>query len=206
MSSPVPSSSRRRLLVAATALWALGLAGGLAALGVYSSDAGSQAPAPSVWPADLAAGELVRVEGAATGMIFLHPRCVCSAASLEELRSLVAGAPRGTRWYAVTYRPANEEADWGRELIGALESVPGLRRVDDPEGELARRFGAHTSGHLVLYGGDGRHLYSGGITGARGHVGDNRGRSLAARSLEQDQPCCAESPVFGCPILPPEEL
>jgi hypothetical protein len=73
-----------------------------------------------------------------------------------------------------------------------------VRVAPDRNGVEARRFGAGTSGHVVIYGGDGRLLFSGGITGARGHVGDNVGLERAIASLRADSPTCARSPVFGC--------
>jgi hypothetical protein len=41
--------------------------------------------------------------------------------------------------------------------------------------------------------------YSGGITGARGHAGDNAGLRALTTALERPSPGVA-GPVFGCPL------
>ena len=56
-----------------------------------------------------------------------------------------------------------------------------------------------TSGHALLFDRDGRLLFRGGITPARGHEGDNFGASAIAARLA-GRPARAEAPVFGCPI------
>jgi hypothetical protein len=56
----------------------------------------------------------------------------------------------------------------------------------------------------MLYDGNGRLLFSGGITGARGHSGDNAGRSTVLSLLSRDTVDRAETPVFGCSLFDPE--
>ena len=60
-----------------------------------------------------------------------------------------------------------------------------------------------TSGHALLFDRDGHLLFSGGITPARGHEGDNFGASAIAARLA-GRPAPAETPVFGCPIAGPD--
>ena len=52
----------------------------------------------------------------------------------------------------------------------------------DDDGAEARRFGAETSGQTLLYDARGALAFSGGITGARGHAGDNAGRASLRRA------------------------
>ncbi len=47
----------------------------------------------------------------------------------------------------------------------------------DDDGAEAKRFGAETSGQTLLYDERGTLAFSGGITGSRGHAGDNAGRA-----------------------------
>jgi hypothetical protein len=73
--------------------------------------------------------------------------------------------------------------------------------LDDVDGTEARRFGALTSGQVVVYDADGRLRFSGGITPARGHAGDNAGRSAIIALLEGASSASVETPVFGCSLL-----
>jgi hypothetical protein len=43
-------------------------------------------------------------------------------------------------------------------------------------------------------------MFSGGITDARGHAGDNDGRDAVEAYLTGGVPGCTQTPVFGCPI------
>ena len=65
----------------------------------------------------------------------------------------------------------------------------------------ATRFGALTSGHVLLYGADAALLFSGGITASRGHVGENPGRSAIVTLLSGQRPERGRTPTFGC-LLP----
>jgi hypothetical protein len=84
--------------------------------------------------------------------------------------------------------------------------------VRDDSGREAGRFGAATLGQTLLYDADGSLLFSGGITAARGHAGDNAGRSelvsLLNRGLSapvvtmnRGQSARDATHVFGCPLF-----
>jgi hypothetical protein len=75
-------------------------------------------------------------------------------------------------------------------------AVPGVRVVRD-DGAEAWRFGARVSGQVMVYDHAGRLQFSGGITGARGHEGDNAGRD-AIEALLAGRPHAASAFVFGC--------
>ena len=72
--------------------------------------------------------------------------------------------------------------------------------VVDDNGVEARRFHAVTSGQTALYDIEGRLLFSGGITGSRGHSGDNAGRSAIVSLLNTGDAERTETSVFGCPL------
>jgi hypothetical protein len=73
--------------------------------------------------------------------------------------------------------------------------------LSDPEGREAQRFGAATSGHTFIYDKNGKLLFSGGLTGSRGHEGDNIGRRTAIDCLTSTQTKQNKTSVFGCEIL-----
>src|SRR5712691_5642885 len=62
---------------------------------------------------------------------------------------------------------------------------------------------APTSGQTVLYDSQGRLLFSGGITGSRGHSGDNAGRSSIVSLVNAGVADQKETIVFGCPLFNP---
>jgi hypothetical protein len=73
----------------------------------------------------------------------------------------------------------------------------------DDGGVEARRFGVKTSGTVLLYSALGRLLFHGGITGSRGHEGDNYGITRLAAALRGgagDTAVPVVSRVFGCAL------
>jgi hypothetical protein len=70
----------------------------------------------------------------------------------------------------------------------------------DPGGVEAARFGAKTSGHVVAYDEQGTLAFAGGITPARGHVGDNMGRRSLERVLAGSTAVDATRVVLGCSL------
>jgi hypothetical protein len=51
----------------------------------------------------------------------------------------------------------------------------------------------------------GRHVgYSGGLTGSRGHVGENAGARALVAWLAHGQAAPPGADVFGCPLFTPE--
>jgi hypothetical protein len=95
---------------------------------------------------------------------------------------------------------------WDRESVEAslwdeAVLVPGVQVVDDRNGVETRRFGAFTSGQTYLYDEKGTLVFQGGITSARGHVGENAGRTaitsfLMSRAAETDR-----ASTYGCPLF-----
>ena len=79
-------------------------------------------------------------------------------------------------------------------------AFPELARKSTRGGAITAAFGAFTSGQVFLYGTSGELLFSGGITGSRGHEGDNAGRD-AVESLLDRRNAPAHTPVFGCSLF-----
>jgi hypothetical protein len=87
------------------------------------------------------------------------------------------------------------------DLLASAAAIPGVVVVRDDEGVEAGRFRAATSGQTMLYDTAGTLLFSGGITSARGHAGDNAGREAVVSLLTTDEAARKETPVFGCPLF-----
>jgi hypothetical protein len=103
--------------------------------------------------------------------------------------------------YALFVKPAGSSDDWEKtDLWESAARIPGVKVIAD-DGVEAQRFNAMTSGQTVLYDADGHLLFSGGITGSRGHSGDNAGRSAIVSLLFTGESDQAKTSVFGCPLF-----
>lgn len=131
-------------------------------------------------------------------LVFLHPRCPCTMATIGELERLLARTPALTDVRIVLLAPAADPAAWADSAAARRIDHLGAARVPDPGGALARAFGAQTSGAVRLFGSDGALWFAGGITPGRGHEGDNDGTRAILCSLRASAPSPIATPVFGC--------
>jgi hypothetical protein len=172
----------------------------MAILWRYKSAPGEAGDAPARWPADSA---IRHAPGRATVVMIAHPRCSCTRASLEELNILMQEA-RDVDGYVVVVRPDGvDDSFTDTGLQTRARAIPHVRVFVDAGGVEAARFGARVSGHTVAYDAAGALAFSGGITGARGHVGANLGETRLARLLAGERTDKHVSPVFGCPLDSP---
>ena len=79
--------------------------------------------------------------------------------------------------------------------------LPGASIVRDDEGAEAHRFGVETSGQTLLYDRSGALVFSGGITGSRGHAGENAGELALISLLTNGRSDRRATSVFGCPLF-----
>jgi hypothetical protein len=190
--------SQHLLRVALAVLWVGASCAGLALLAWYGGSPGRSQSAPPQWPAS---SKIVPDREKATLILFAHPHCPCTRASLAELERIVAHCTGAVTSWVVFLKPAGADSDWDQtDLIETAAAIPGAHVLQDVDGVEARRFHASTSGQTMLYSKHGELLFSGGITMARGHQGDNAGRSAIEACLTGDAPECRETPVYGCPI------
>lgn len=166
-------------------------------LGVHDNTPGESATAPARWPGALG---LTLDPGRPTLLMFIHPLCPCSRASIAELATLLAERKDAFSVHVLEHRPHDTagEAWSGRSDVTRLATTGILATTWDNDGAMARRFGARTSGQVVIYGADGALLYAGGLTGARGHAGDNPG--LRAARAAAAGSAVASCSVFGCSL------
>ena len=184
-------------IAAIAAVWLALSVGGLAWLATYKATAGEPGVAPVRWPAE---STLALAPSEPTLVMLAHPRCVCTRASLAELSELVSDAALRVRTHVVFIRPDGVGDDWMEtDLLARARSIPNSAVHADAGGREAALFGAATSGQVAVYAPDGTRLFQGGITGARGHLGENAGRLGALASVKSG----ASSPdtnVFGCAL------
>ena len=183
------------------AAWALSVGSGMAALWSYAAAPGLPARPPSTWPDE---SRLHRRPGHAALLLFAHPHCPCTRATIGELARLLAPVRERVAVHVLFTKPSAAGDGWERtDLWDGAAAMPGVTVVRDDDGIEARRFGVATSGQALLYEADGRLRFAGGITSARGHEGDNIGRSAILALLVGDGAERAESPVFGCSLHDP---
>ena len=197
--------SRRTRKLVLVLLWAtLGLSG-IGLLQRYASAAGDSGSPVATWPA--AATKLPR--DGATLVMFVHPKCVCSRASVAELSRLVTRSSYQLHPIVVFTRPDGMTGDLTDSILyRQATKIRGATVVMDDSGTEARIFGAETSGHVFLFDAAGTRVFSGGITGARGHEGDNVGADAVLTSFTQQGSAQRSqiasrptSPIFGCGLF-----
>lgn len=183
---------------AAASLWLLAIIYGFGVLRRYESTPGAPGSAPTQWPVE---SRIERPSGRPVLVMLVHPQCSCSGASLHELEAIMTQTHGSLSAWVLFARPAGMPE--GSERTATWEQarrIPGVTVRRDPAEKEASLFGALTSGEVVLYDPQGTLIFSGGITGARGHMGDNIGRRLVSAFLA-NQPVTANShEVYGCSL------
>jgi len=186
-------------MIVTTGVWVGGL--GLFGLRMFSFSytPGKISSAPATLPDDLRHDSN---DQRLTLLMFAHPRCPCTRATLAELARTLASAPGNPDLRIFFFIPVDQSDDWvhgwnwntAAEIHGASVSI-------DVDGVIARRCYATTSGQILLYDASGRLLFSGGITSGRGHEGDNPGADIVLALLRGEPTATVQSTsVFGCPL------
>jgi hypothetical protein len=177
--------------------WIATVAYGLGTLFQYENSPGRVGPDPREW----ASTQIIRATDRPTLVMLAHPRCPCTAASLDELAQIMARLRGKVAAYVLLVKPKGAGRDWeDTKLRRSAEAIPGVQVIFDLDGAEARHFGAKTSGHTLLFGADGSLLFSGGITGSRGHAGDNAGEAALVALVNHQEPALTHTLVFGCSL------
>jgi hypothetical protein len=191
-----------RIAVAvAVVIWLAGVVLGTQFLWAYKSTPGANAVAPAKWPGS----KLVTLaSGRSTLVMFVHPLCSCTRASLAELESVLRQSDgRVSAWIMVLHPGGTSDAWQKSSTLDSARHLAGVHLVMDTDGAEADRFGAATSGQVVLYDAQGKLQFSGGITGARGHVGDNTGEARVVSFVNTGTADSHEHSVYGCGLHDP---
>lgn len=198
ISTPKPNR-RNHFLTALITVWLAVVIGVMIVMIDYSNAAGHAATAPNKWPAGSRIAPVVRLPNL---ILFAHPHCPCTRATIGELEILMAesqGKLGAQVWFI---HPAGTAADWTKTgLWSAAAAIPGVTVHGDAGSDEARRFHAETSGQTLLYDRDGKLVFQGGITISRSHSGDNPGRDAVMTLLKKPSAGQTRTPVFGCPLF-----
>jgi hypothetical protein len=185
-------------LTACGALWLAGVGAGTKLLWDFQTTPGAPGSPPRRWPA---ASRIERQPGRSTLLLMAHPQCPCTRASVAELASLVGRIGERTAVHVLVFKPRDFPPDWERsDIWSSAARIPGVRVQADDDGEEAARFGAATSGQVLLYDAGGRLQFSGGITNARGHRGESAGFERIVALANGGVADAATSRVFGCAL------
>ena len=186
-------------IAAIATVWLAIAVAGLFVAWSYANGAGVAAAAAPQWPA---ASRLARSSTGPTLVFIAHPQCTCTRASLDELAEALARATVAPRTYVVFVKPSSMPDGWEKgELWNRATRLPETTIVRDDDGREASVFGAATSGQTFVYDAGGTLQFSGGITGSRGHAGDNAGRASVVAVLNHLGSGQPAANVFGCSLF-----
>ena len=180
--------------------WASAIGFGARSLLRYENTPGEAGDPLRNWPRE---SRLLRPADRFALVLFAHPNCPCTRASLAELEILMARLKGRVAAFVRFRKPeANLSEVQSSDLWKKASSIPGVSAGFDANGLDVRQFGAETSGQALLYDLQGRLVFSGGITTARGHEGDNAGvDAVIARVNGREAPF--HTSAFGCSLRDP---
>jgi hypothetical protein len=193
------SPVRALWLWAGATLWLMGAVAGLWVLWSYENTPGDAATSGKRWPTET---RLARSTDRPTLILLAHPQCTCTRASLAELAEVLGRSRTPPKTYVLFLKPSQFFDGWEKtDLWRMASSLPNVTVMRDDDGLEAERFGAVTSGQTLLYDAVGELVFNGGITGARGHAGDNAGRAALIAILDRKEPSRRATSVFGCSLI-----
>jgi hypothetical protein len=166
----------------------------------FASTPGDPGHPPLQWPE----GSRIPAAHRPALLMAIHPRCPCTRASIEELQQVMARCRGQMEVHLIVVVPSAVSVSWlDTELEREATAIPGVNTYIDRGGIEARRFGTATSGHTLVYNASGHLAFSGGITLARGHAGDNSGQDAVVEAIREGGPAHATHSVYGCPLHDP---
>jgi hypothetical protein len=184
--------------------WFLSVGVGGAVLLRYANTPGQMLAAPIQWPSD---SPIKPLKALARLVIFIHPHCPCSRATIRELAIIMANCRGRVQARVLFIAPSSFDTGWVKtDLWRSAEGIPGVIPLEDHDGTEARRFGATTSGQTMLYDERGNLLFQGGITISRGHEGPNDGVDAIISFVMRGSGRRTSSRVFGCSLKDTSQL
>ena len=185
------------------AVWLLTVGSGVAALWGYSFRSCNADSAVGVWPSD---SEVVRDRSCSTLIVFVHPQCSCTRATVSQLATVRRNCSVPYKLVVVMLQPEKGLPWRDTPMQSDIARLKPVQLVDDPGGREAIRFGVGCSGTCLLFSLNGQLLFRGGITESRGHEGTCVGsrQLLACLSHSSDGSPTAsvsQNPIYGCSLV-----
>lgn len=164
----------------------------------YSSLAGNSKEAPLTWPTD---SKISKSDNFANLLIFVHPKCPCTRASISELEKIFSYSKSKLKVTVVFSKPTGAEENWEQDFLWSQVKGNGDFHIYLDHGNTeAKLFGVNTSGEVVLYNEKRGLIFKGGITASRGHEGDNLGQLSIISYLKSGNIPVKRTETFGCQI------
>ena len=123
---PPVTRGRRNAMTLTVAIWLMLTATGLGALSFYAFTGSSPVQAAQQWPTN----EILALDPARPVLVlFLHPRCPCSSASITELHRVLSRYPDVFQTYAVLTVPPGAASDWNWAIEVVKFRITPVRSV-----------------------------------------------------------------------------
>lgn len=190
---------RKKWVHISLAAWIIACAAVLWPLWTYANRAGAQGYLPAGWTPP---PEFDPPVDRAMLLMFAHPKCPCTRATMSALERLQCDEPGTFATRVVFYEPIDADPSWRQtDLWARAGRLVDARTIADPGGSITASAGAVISGCTALIDQDGALLFWGGITPSRGHEGESVGLTALRSILRGHEPGCHRSPVYGCEIV-----
>ncbi len=188
-------------LAGSGAVWLLTVGSGLMILYDYSNSPSEIRSYIKYWPVQ---SSIPFEKGWANLVMTAHPHCACTRASLSELARIMTHGKDKIKAHVLFMKPSEFPDKWIQtDLWRNANTIPSTHAIEDKDGAEANLFHATTSGQVFLFDQNGTLIFTGGITGARGHEGDNKGESAILDWIKEGKVTARESFVFGCSLFTP---
>ena len=179
-------------------LWLIATVAGISCLHKYSGTPAPSGPSKGQWPSG---SKMLPGANISTFILFLHPHCPCSGASLASMIDIIDKFPLAAKYHAVFVRPKGVAATWEKsDLYLKCMGIKAIETSIDDGGEEAKKFGALASGQTYIYSPQQKLTFSGGITPGRGEEGSGPERKMVEQALMQSTTSTNYSPTFGCSL------
>jgi len=180
-------------------IWGAAIILCVAELTNYQFTPGDLASVPTHWPES---SQFDLSETESTLVLFVHPQCPCSRATLSELHRLLDREPSPPLVEIAFIQPEGTNEDWVKsDLWDHAQIIPHAETVIDHQATEAARFGVRTSGHCLVYTPSRKLIYSGGLTSSRGHAGANNRTQIVHELLAEPTSEPQATEVFGCSLF-----
>lgn len=187
------------IYILAAVTWVSIVASGFIVLMNDDSTPGKTIPILSHWPSQ---SPLQHDTNKPTLVMFVHPQCPCTRASVSELTGLEDKFGNKIKTDVIFFQPIDASDNWLKtDTWSKVHQIPGVSVFQDKDGLEARYFHATVSGQVFFYDPKGRLLSNGGITPFRGEKGDNDGEKALEGLIAHHLAKRSQTPVFGCPLF-----
>lgn len=193
------SQPHSKFFLACIAGWVGLCLASLMPLWTYQNQDGELSRLKEQWPAS---SQLRFSTQQPTLLMFVHPRCPCSRASMGEFARMMERLNGHVSARILFYAPESESQDWHQtDMWKTAMEIEGTSISADTNGKEATIFDVHVSGQTFLFDQQGELLFQGGLTVSRGHEGLSSGR-MAVESLALSRPSAITShAVYGCSLF-----